>query len=272
MKLAACIISLCSLWVTLTTGRSAKWRKYVCLTLLPSHRASTIRRKRDVCRTRYRYSLSTPSLQRNLPKRWFNRLSSPSTAKQTLPINPSSRDWAVRLTTTSPGRTTQPEFSCTYFSSRCTVEPFAQLRLPSGARFPGRSNLKPCSEYAELGNGRPFCIEQRSSRRTTVRLEESSGFGTIESMSFCHETANSLITRDFVSTASSAAHRISAMRFCSSMGGSGNSCIFRVFQLIVGESEPTDISMARSMNMSDCRKNGKNSGRIILGFARTTMA
>ena len=74
------------------------------------------------------------------------------------------------------------------------------------------------------------------------------------------------------STASSAAHRISAMRFCSSRGGSGNSCTRNVFQLIVGESEPTDISMRPLHEHVDLQKERQKLRQNHLGFARTTMA
>ena len=62
------------------------------------------------------------------------------------------------------------------------------------------------------------------------------------------------------------------MRCCSSRGGRGNSCTASVFQLIVGDKEPTEIAMAWSKKLSLCRKNGSNFGRQMSGLARSTIA
>ena len=51
-----------------------------------------------------------------------------------------------------------------------------------------------------------------------------------------------------------------------------NSSLASVRQFIVGDSEPTEIALARSMNTSPCMKNGKNQGRTALDFARRTRA
>jgi hypothetical protein len=77
---------------------------------------------------------------------------------------------------------------------------------------------------------------------------------------------------DVLRSGSSTAHSISAMRLCRSSGGRSNSCSFSVFQLIVGESEPTEISTARFMKRSLIIRNGKNSGSTTSGFALTTIA
>src|SRR2546430_1545301 len=72
-------------------------------------------------------------------------------------------------------------------------------------------------------------------------------------------TTDSCTTFSHVIIVSSTAHKISAIRRCSSLGGMTNSCCARVFQLIVGEREPTEIDMARSKNVSLCIKNGRKS-------------
>ena len=56
------------------------------------------------------------------------------------------------------------------------------------------------------------------------------------------------------------------MRRCSSRGSRENSCTANVFQLIVGDNEPTEIAIARSKKRSLCRNNGRNSGRQTSGF------
>jgi hypothetical protein len=56
------------------------------------------------------------------------------------------------------------------------------------------------------------------------------------------------------------------------MGGRGNSWIAKVFHFIVGESEPSEMATALSINISDCIKKGRRPGIILSGISSRTIA
>ena len=62
------------------------------------------------------------------------------------------------------------------------------------------------------------------------------------------------------------------MRRCWSSGGRSKVSSLSVVQLMVGESEPTEISTARFMKRSLIMRKGRNFGSTLSGLARMTMA
>ena len=58
---------------------------------------------------------------------------------------------------------------------------------------------------------------------------------------------------------------------CWSLGGRRNSCFASDFQLIVGDNEPTEISIAFCQNCSDNKKKGRNSGNTFSTFGLKTI-
>ena len=118
---------------------------------------------------------------------------------------------------------------------------------------------------------------ERPFRGASVNKQPSATFLVMElarsaskTLAFATLTASTSARRACV--ARSHSRRVAAIRRCSSGGGRANSSLASVRQLMVGDSEPTDIASARLMKESLCMKNGKNSGRTTLDFARRTSA